>query len=79
MKPPPDVVVLSLQGEIDLATSAQIKEAATAASDNCRCLVFDLTRVSFMDSAGLHLLVDMDRTMKAGGGAVKVVNAHTGI
>jgi anti-anti-sigma factor len=41
--------------------------------------VFDLTRVSFMDSAGLHLLVDMDRTMKAGGGAVKVVNAHTGI
>src|SRR5690348_9636365 len=73
-----DVLVLGARGEIDIATVGQVKEAATLAisSRDYRCLVVDLTRVTFIDSSGLHALTDLHNQMKAAGGEFRVVNAN---
>lgn len=72
-----DVLVIALRGEVDMATAGMVKEAAakTIGAGGYRSLVFDLSRVSFMDSSGLHVMVDTQRKMKAAGGEVKVVTS----
>jgi anti-anti-sigma factor len=71
-----DALVLALRGEVDMATAGMVKQAATKAitDDGYRRLVLDLSQVSFMDSSGLHAIVDAQRAMQAAGGQVKVVN-----
>lgn len=69
-------LVLALRGEVDMATADVVKQAAARASgtDGYRCLVVDLSEVSFMDSSGLHAIADAHRAMQAAGGQVRVVN-----
>jgi anti-anti-sigma factor len=51
--------VLSVVGEIDLATASILDEQITAAveSDASQTVVVDLDQVSFMDSSGLQILL----------------------
>lgn len=68
-------LVLALRGEVDMATADVIEQAAARASGNgYRCLVVDLSEVTFMDSSGLHAIADAHRAMQAAGGKVRVVN-----
>jgi anti-anti-sigma factor len=66
------VTIVQLRGELDLATAetlrstldAAIAETLTAAPDGTERgarLVLDLRGLSFIDSAGLHLLVALDQ------------------
>jgi anti-anti-sigma factor len=72
-----DVLVIALRGEVDMSTAGLVKEATTKAigTGGYRCIVFDLNRVSFMDSSGLHVMVDTHRKMQDGGGNVKIVSS----
>jgi anti-anti-sigma factor len=50
--------MLSVSGEIDLATAPQLTDAVDAALGNgARELWIDLTDTAFMDSSGLHALL----------------------
>lgn len=49
------VVVAS--GEIDLSTSSALREALTTAAESSDRVVLDLTRVSFLDSTGMGVMV----------------------
>jgi anti-sigma B factor antagonist len=50
--------VISIVGELDIATSPQVRELlSTAARDEDRPLVIDLTRCDFVDSTGLATLL----------------------
>ena len=73
-----DVLVLAARGEIDIATVGQVKEAAAIAitSRDYRCLVLDLTRVTFIDSSGLHAFTDLHNQMRATGGEFRIVNTN---
>jgi anti-sigma B factor antagonist len=52
-------VVLSLSGEIDVASSPEVQEAGSIAlaTDGCRGLAIDMAEVTFLDSTGLGALV----------------------
>src|SRR6476619_3715742 len=69
----PSVGVLEFQvsGEVDMATVGPLKEAvdAAVASRDYESLVFDLCGVSFMDSAGLHVVAEAHRAMRLAGGS----------
>jgi anti-sigma B factor antagonist len=65
--PPPTVeprvvgprTVLAVTGEIDLATAPRLREAVAAAFAAGACeLCIDLAETTFMDSSGLHVLLD---------------------
>ena len=54
------VIVLRLSGELDLATVADIQRSVDAiAAQAPEHLVIDLTEVTFMDSSGIALLLEI--------------------
>ena len=66
-------VVVTPVGEVDLATVPQVREELRAASGEARRVVLDLRAVTFMDSSGLRLLVEVQRTAEADGLTLVVV------
>ena len=54
-----------VQGELDIATAAGlISILNSSVADALRAVVVDLTRVGFMDSTGLALLINANRRLK---------------
>jgi anti-sigma B factor antagonist len=53
-----DVVIVVVDGEVDLYAAPQFEESlARASASAAPAIVLDLDRVSFMDSAGVHVLL----------------------
>jgi anti-anti-sigma factor len=74
-EPSAGVLELSLIGEVDLGNVEKLREASQTAarSGEYTCLVFDLTRLEFIDSSGLHVLAQARSLMVARGGTAKLV------
>ncbi len=56
-----DTTIVSLTGELDIATVPQLLPVATAEldRDECRSLVLDLAALSFLDSTGIGCWVEI--------------------
>lgn len=53
-----DAVVVMVEGEVDLFTAERFRTSlARAGASRAPAIVLDLDRVSFMDSAGMHVLL----------------------
>ncbi|MGH9177249.1 MAG: STAS domain-containing protein, partial [Acidimicrobiales bacterium] len=66
--------VLSVAGEVDLATAPRLREAlATVVAEGHLKVVVDLTDTDFLDSTGLGALVTGLKRVRARGGDMKVV------
>jgi anti-sigma B factor antagonist len=52
----PGQATLTVTGEIDIATAAQLEEQLSALASAGDALVADLTQVTFIDAAGLRVL-----------------------
>ena len=73
-------VVLELAGELDIYTGPLLGTAVEKATGNgYRRMVLDLTRLGFLDSTGLGLMVDAQRRMHAKQGTVSVVCASDNV
>ena len=58
------VVVASLSGEIDLSNAAEITDALLGGIPNeALGLVIDLSEVSYIDSAGVRMLAELDHRL----------------
>jgi anti-sigma B factor antagonist len=65
----PHAAVVVVHGEVDLATAPQLRDAALRAlAVGAGNLHLDLTGVTFMDSAGLHVLLATRRRARLTGG-----------
>ena len=66
-----------LVGELDHHSAAPLRQQIDAAALGCRCscLTLDLSRLTFMDSSGIGLIMGRYRMMTAGGGTLRVENA----
>jgi anti-sigma B factor antagonist len=70
------ITVLTVLGEVDTASAPLLTEKASQALvDRPAALVFDLTDVEFLSSAGLEVLV---KTQQEGGATTKVVVVANG-
>lgn len=66
-----EVTLAQVVGEIDTATAGRLAQLLEPAFDSsCRHLVLDLAGVSFLDCAGLTVLLDMDALAKAMGASL---------
>jgi len=68
-----EAVVVVPEGEIDLATVDSVRAEIEAARDEAKLVVLDLRRVSFIDSAGIRLVLEGTRALAAAGGEMVVV------
>jgi anti-sigma B factor antagonist len=60
-------------GELDIATAPQLAETLRQAEEHCQRVVLDLRELTFMDSVGVHVLLDANlRANAAGRGLVLV-------
>jgi len=62
-------------GELDIATVAVLREAfdAVLVEEDAELIILDLAELEFMDSAGLHLLLEMNAACE-GSDRLRVVN-----
>jgi anti-anti-sigma factor len=68
------VVVASLSGEIDLSNAAEITHALLGGVPNeALGLVIDLSEVSYLDSAGVRMLAELDHRLGWRAQALRVV------
>ena len=69
----PRVVVLTVSGDLDLATSDQLERLiAEAAEDHPAEIVLDLSHVQFMDSSGLRAIIASTEDLAGNGTRVCV-------
>ena len=68
-----EAVVVAPDGEVDLATVHALRDAVRSAQRETRIVVVDLRAVTFMDSSGLRLLVELHRESDQDGFSLVVV------
>ena len=72
------VVIASLTGEIDLSNATEITDALLGGVPNeALGLVIDLTDVSYLDSAGVRMLAELDHRLGWRAQALRVVAPET--
>ena len=72
----PGYAIVTVGGEIDIATVTQFREGLVNMAISGQPLVADLDRVSFIDSAGLGGLVGAAKRAAGYGGSLHVVCAR---
>ena len=69
-----DRALIQIGGEVDLATCPQLRAALVELVDRgFHQLIVDLEQVSFLDCAGIGMLVDARRRVQVHGGSLKLV------
>ena len=64
----PGVTCVELEGSIDGKTAPQIREELSAALQHVQKLIIDMSRVDYLSSAGLRLLLLLYREISARNG-----------
>jgi anti-sigma B factor antagonist len=65
--------VVTVQGEVDLATSPQLRDCLTAVVEKSTAVVVDLDQVGFIDSTGIGVLVGAVKRARSTGGDLSLV------
>lgn len=82
-----DVTIIELEGSIDGKTAPQVREDIRPALEGTSLAILDLTKVGYLSSAGLRLLLLVYREFAAKNGKlvlvgvsedIKAVMSHTG-
>jgi anti-sigma B factor antagonist len=67
--------VVAVEGELDLATAPQLRDTLVALSEQGQTqIVLDLTRLQFIDSTGLSVLVMAHNRARADSGSILIRN-----
>jgi len=79
-RPDPEGVVLALTGELDLASSPVLdRQLRELEGTNPGRLVIDLSRLDFMDSTGLAVMIRAQRAAQANGHRLSLRHGPTHI
>jgi anti-sigma B factor antagonist len=69
-----DAHVIVLAGDLELATIGAVEAALESVeSSDCRRILFDLSRLEFLDSTGIHLLMSVHQRCQARGRSLALV------
>lgn len=67
------ILIITLEGSIDSKTASEVQQKILEASVNSVNVIIDLTKVDFVSSAGLRVLLMVYRQIKAKNGKVILV------
>src|SRR4051794_21076429 len=66
---------VAAEGEIDLSTCGELREAVLSCADRAGRLLLDLQRIEFIDTTGLGTLLELRSTLQARGVLFEIVAA----
>lgn len=69
----PEGILLALRGELDLATVPVLEDALQNAERSHDLVVVDLRDLTFLDSAGLHVLIGAEQRARRSGARLVLV------
>ena len=72
------VLDLVLEGRLDTTTSPDLEEALAASLDGVSELVFDFTKLDYLSSAGLRVLLSAQKRMNKQG-SMKLVHVNDAV
>ena len=62
-----DAAWVHVGGDLDLSTAPHLRQTLQEAQEQARLVVLDLRELSFMDSSGVHAMVDASRRARKAG------------
>lgn len=69
-----DTHVIEVGGQVDLYSAPDLKRRTSSVIDaGVRCVIMDLSRVTFMDSTGLGILIGARKRLRRSGAEVVLV------
>jgi anti-sigma B factor antagonist len=69
-------IVIQLDGELDMATAAPVREELQhALAGDCSGILLDLRRLGFLDSTGIHALVEAHERCTGSGRSFQILLA----
>ncbi|MCF8369989.1 MAG: STAS domain-containing protein [Bacteroidales bacterium] len=68
-----DILIITLEGSIDSQTAAEVQKTVLEASSDHKNVILELSKVGFVSSAGLRVLLMLYRQIKAKNGKVILV------
>jgi len=74
-------LIVALEGELDHIQAERLRAQIDAAYDKspCKHIVFDMTKVSFMDSSGIGMVIGRYKNAEKRGGQLALANMTDGI
>jgi anti-sigma B factor antagonist len=69
-------VVVSIQGELDVVSKQQFEDCLSEAAEQSERVILDLSRVDFMDTTALAVIVSHWRRLVATGGTFRIAGAR---
>jgi len=74
------IPVIRLEGEVDIYTCPQLKDTIIRLIDEgCYHIVIDMSKVPYIDSAGLGVLVGARRRVGEHDGSISIVNPNPSV
>jgi anti-anti-sigma factor len=73
VEPLEEARIVRATGELDLSNAETLGRELDAAREEARTTLLDLSGVTFIDSSGLHLLLEASRSSAANGWAFSIV------
>ena len=71
-------LMIALEGRLDTTTSSDLEEALAASLDGVTQLVFDFTKLDYLSSAGLRVLLSAQKRMNKQG-SMKLVHVNDAV
>ena len=74
-----EVLTVKIAGDLNVKTSPRLEEELTKSLDGVKELILDFTAVEYISSAGLRVLLAMEKTMRAKGGKMKLRHVNPAV
>jgi anti-sigma B factor antagonist len=74
-----DTAIFEVAGEMDMATAPELGSAIDGIQNSARRVVVDLSAATFLDSAGINILIRCQRELDHGGVAFVLVSPIDGV
>ncbi|WP_027729162.1 STAS domain-containing protein [Treponema sp. C6A8] len=69
-------LTIALQGRLDTVTSPELESELKTALDGAKELIMDFTKLEYISSAGLRVLLSAHKKMDGKGGKMKLTNIN---
>lgn len=74
-----EILTVNIKGDLNVKTSPQLEENLTKSLNGVKELILNFSEVNYISSAGLRVLLAMEKNMRKVGGKMKLQHVNAAI